>query len=81
MTQNFTNNLHGKFTILDVHLDPFLCTISSVTLGKVLYTLSPQKIHQTIIHLSCNHVNQNGIALTKYPIAFSAPKYHEFSHP
>lgn len=43
MTQNFTNNLHGEFTILDVHLDPFLCTISSVTLGKVLYTLSPQK--------------------------------------
>ena len=43
MTQNFTNNLHGKFTILDVHLDPFLSTISSVTLGKVLYTLSPQK--------------------------------------
>lgn len=81
MTQNFTNNLHGKFTILDVHLDPFLCTISSVTLGKVLYTLSPQKIHQTIIHLSCNHVNQNGIALTKCPIAFSDPKYHEFSLP
>lgn len=77
----FANNLQGKFTILDVHLDPFLCTIPSITFGKVLCTLSPPKIHQTIIYLSCNHVNQNGIALTKCPIAFSAPKYHEFSLP
>ena len=61
MAQNFTNNLHGKFTILDVHLDPFLCTISSVTLGKVLYTLSPQKIHKIVIHLICNHVTKMGL--------------------